>query len=129
MSLQSFDGKYPLFLTKHFLAADATNLVDMGYAPLPHELVNAITLTNEDTIAHVVTLWMKLSAAYFRIGSVSVPAGAGLAGAATVDLIAALPLTANGGMLISYNNQFALSLEVAMVGAHYLDAVAHGVVF
>jgi hypothetical protein len=129
MSLQVFDGAAPLLQTKHFLAADTTARVDMGYAPLPHCLVTNILLANEDTIAHVVDVWQKSSANYFLLGSVSVPAGAGFAGVPTVDLIATMGLSATGGLLQIYNNQFALSLEVAMVGAHYLDATALGVVF
>jgi hypothetical protein len=129
MSLQVFDGRAPLLNTKHFLAADSTNKIDMGYSPLPHQLITAILLTNEDTIDHVVALWQKNAAAYFLLGSVNVPAGAGIAAAPAIDLIAAVPLTATGGLLQIYNNQYALSLEVAMVAAHWLDATALGVVF
>lgn len=129
MGFQNFDGRTPISLQKHFLAADATNWWDMGYAPSSHQLINAVLLTNSDAIAHVVRVALKISSSYFVFGSVSVPAGAGLAGVAPVELIAFLPLLANAGVLVTWNNQCALALEVAMTGATYLDAVVFGVTF
>lgn len=66
--------------------------------------VDTILAVNNDTIDHEVSLRINIASAFYWLGSVVIPAGAGFAGTPSIDLLAAcVPPTQLGLNLFSFN--------------------------
>lgn len=129
MGLSLYDEQIIYTRGVQFLLADGTTPKDLAMAPQGWERIHEIWATNTDAIAHVVQVMYQSGALNGLVGSVSVPAGAGVGGAASVALLATIFGTANEGLAFNPNTGVVAGLEVAMVGtaAVTLLAIAGGI--
>jgi hypothetical protein len=125
VGLSIFDEKVPLLAYVNIVNADGTNVKTLTTAQSAYTRFDTILVSNADTIAHVINLWADVASTRF-LGSVNIPAGAGHLGVAPVDLIAALPLTNPGGLVITGAMGLGVHLDVAMVAPYTMHVVALG---
>lgn len=77
--------------------------------------IDQIIACSTDTVDRVVDVWFACANGVTTLlGSVTVPAGAGIAGVVAVDLIAHLPLTVYGGLPMQAGDALLLAMEVAV---------------
>lgn len=126
MSVAQFDERTILVTPAQFVAADGTTWKTLATGALTGQRVDDVLITNNGAAAHVVEFRVTISAVSYYLGSVSVPAGAGYGGAATVQLSATLQPTNQLGWLLGYNNLLQCRVAVAMGAAETLDVIAFG---
>lgn len=73
-----------------FVNADSTTAKSIYTASADGGMVRKILVSSDDTSARVVRLYRRISATNYLLGSVSIPIGAGTAGAVSVDIVASL---------------------------------------
>ncbi len=126
MGLAIFDEKYPISGSMHFIAGSGVAETWMwDETPVPSR-VDAMFATNTDVIDHVVDVWFSSTSFVLLLGSVNVPAGAGVAGAPTIDLVAHLPLSTQGGLVFGRLDSLKMAMEVAVTAAFSIDIVVLG---
>jgi hypothetical protein len=97
--------------------ADTSNLKTLFTAGAEDSVVKAIQVTNTDTAARVVGLYVNNGSADFLIGHVNIPANSGVNGtAAAVDLLGgtlmpALPYDANGKRVLPLPAGYVLKVN------------------
>lgn len=126
MSVAQFDERTALTVAAQFLPADGTTWKTVHTGALSGSRLDDVLITNNGAAAHVVEFRITIGATSYQLGSVSVPAGAGYAGAVSVQLSATLQPTNQLGWLIGYNNTFQARVAVVMGAGETLDVVAFG---
>jgi hypothetical protein len=116
----------PLTAFLSFVNADGLTVKNLTQATSRSQRWDTILVANTDTIAHVVRVYAHKSTTMTLIGSVNVPAGAGTAGVAAVELIAALFPTGSQGAAIEQSDYLQMSVEVAVVVAFTVWVFAFG---
>jgi hypothetical protein len=106
--------------------ANGTTVIQLTTVTDRSQRWDTILLTNTDTIAHVVRLYVHIATTQVLLGSVSVPAGAGTLGAAPVELLSALFPSAGQGCVLAQGNYLMLNVEVAVVATFSLYVAAFG---
>lgn len=121
-----FNEVYPFNLVNQLTDADATNLVQMlGVGQFARRL-DQVSLSNNDTIDHVVALVVSLNAVAARVACVNVPAGSGFAGVPPVEVYPATSATPVGGLVVDVNALLYVTLEVALNTGKVLQVFASG---
>lgn len=113
MSLSIFDERLPVVETVQAddtWATDVTNLHTTGNLP---ERVDAIWVTTDSAAAIIVRLIYGWDGNNI-VGSISVPAGAGRAAAAPIQLLTCLPENPHEGLLLLPGAILKLQLETAL---------------
>jgi hypothetical protein len=126
MSVAQFDERLPLVIPVQFLVGDGTSWKTLTTGALAGQRIDDILLSNAGVAAHVVEFRMTIAAVNYQLCSVSVPAGAGYAGVAPVQLSTLIQPTNQGGWLIGYLQTLAARVTVVMGAAEALDVVAFG---
>lgn len=126
MSLSQFDERTALVTPVQIALADGVALKTLATGALSGQRVDDILASNNDTIPHVLELALTVGAVTYALGSVSVPAGTGWAGAPALSLGATLLPPLQAGWLLGYNNLLKVRVTVAMVGAFVCDVVGFG---
>lgn len=129
MSLATFDERVALVAPAQFLAADGTTWKTVATGALSGQRIDDVLISNGGIAAHVVEFRITIGATSYQIGSVSVPAGAGYAGAAPVQLGATCQPTNQLGWLLGYQHTFQARVTVVMGAAEALDVVSFGGAF
>lgn len=87
--------------------------------------IDEIQVTNNDTINHVVRLHFAVGGLYYLLGSYTVVAGQGTAGAPGIDMLAQI-LGDSDGLVLGPAEGLGVSQEVAITGATTVVMVARG---
>jgi hypothetical protein len=116
----------PLVAIVTFLAADGTTIKGVNPAQSGPYRIDAVAITNTDTIAHNVAFYIHTGAGNTLLGSVAVPAGTGLAGVKPVELIEAWNLTQLTGFNLDATRQLYAGMEVAVAGAFVVTITGFG---
>lgn len=126
MSIAALDERTPLVIGVQFLAADGVGWKTIYTGPVSGARVDDILLSSNGAVAHVVEFRITLGGVNYIIGSISIPSGAGFAGAAAVSA-AALPIPPlQSGWLLGYQTTLACHVAVVMGAAEELNVVAFG---
>lgn len=126
MSVGQFDERTPLAVAAQILPADGTGFKTLHTAPLSGSRLDDILLSSTGAAAHVITFALTIAATTYYVGSVSVPAGAGHAGAPPIQLGATVQPTNQLGWILGYNVSLICQLAVAMGAGEQMDIVAFG---
>jgi hypothetical protein len=86
--------------------------------------LDMLIATNTDAIDHVVDVYYKPSGAEILLTSQNVPAGAGLAGAPAVNLLAGLPAPYNAGLPLNPLDAITVANEVSATVSGAVNIVA-----
>jgi hypothetical protein len=82
--------------------------------------LDALICTNTDTVSHNVLVYITVGASQTLVASAAVPAGAGLAGAPSVDVLAlGLPSTQKG-MSFSAPSTLAVQTDVTVTSGKFI---------
>lgn len=84
---QAFVETQPFNYGATIVAADGTALKTLLPAGVAFRNVDQIICTNSDVISHDVGIVLNVGGVDFNVASISVPPGAGFAGAAAIDII------------------------------------------
>jgi hypothetical protein len=114
MAIGTFDERTVLTQQVLMLPADGTATKVLAPVNSSDRRIDAITVTNRDTIAHVVTASIVVGATTVAIGSVSIPAGQGFAGTPAIDLLAAILPATVVGVNLGPSATFNVTLAVAI---------------
>ena len=126
MGLSVFDERAPMLGKYDLLPADGTNNVVIHAVHATAARLDALIISNNDTIAHVISVSLRSGAAYYTVGTVSVPAGAGFAATLPVDAMATLAPASLGGLYIPPGFEVTVAAVVAVVATHYMYIVGMG---
>lgn len=122
-SLEKFNETSPVWQVTSFVNADGTTAKQVFANSGGPARVDAILIVNNDTIAHVVNLFLRSSSANFLMGSISIAAGVGTGGVPAVDLISSLFPAQVDAISLNTTLTLQLSLAVAMTGATTLTVM------
>jgi hypothetical protein len=97
-----------------FLNADGTTAKAVYTGSTGPFHVTAILLTNSDSVARVIDILLRIGATNYLVGSVSIPAGAGLAGAVPKEFFEALNLVNLVGVDAGATNAIWAAMEATI---------------
>ena len=126
MGLTQFEETTPLNQVSSFVAASGLDKQYFGGANPTNGRVDSLFGINTDSIDHVVDLWYSGSGDFFLIGSANIPAGSGIHGVPPVDILTAIYGPATVQIVEGPNDNFSLSMEVAVTGAFVVNVVNFG---
>lgn len=126
MGTGQFAEIYPFNLVTQLVDSDATNLVQMLGVGQFNRRLDQVTLSNNDTIDHVVALVVSLNAVAARVICVNVPAGSGFGGVPPVEAYPATPTTSVAGLVVDVNALLYVTLEVALNTGKVVQVFASG---
>jgi hypothetical protein len=128
MSLSIFDEQQAINPIATIALADGTTPVSLVQAPARGLRLDQLTLTNADTIAHDVQITI-FTGATAVLGTVAVPAGAGMS--AAVPAVDAIPILAPvlAGVVVANGASVYVAVLVAMTAAGDLQALGLGGLF
>jgi len=129
VSIALFDERVPVVATAAILPADTTGAKSLYTAPASGARFDDILIWNNDTIAHELNLTLRNGGTPYGIGSVSIAAGAGTAGAPAVNLAATLAPTAQAGWVLPSGVSLELNVSVAVQAGKVLAITAFGGLF
>jgi hypothetical protein len=126
MGLSLFDESYPLTFGNQIVPADALGSKAATSTESISRRIDAITVSNTDTIAHVMQLRQVIGGTTRLIGSATIPIGAGIGGAPTVDLLALCQPATQTNLLLLPGDSLTVVLEVALNAGKAIDLVTRG---
>jgi hypothetical protein len=91
--------------------------------------VDNVYVTNNDAIAHVVSVLLNTGSGSGRVCSANVPAGAGFGGVVAVDVLAVGLPAGQTGIVVASASVLSVAVEVTVVGAFIVavNVVAGGI--
>ena len=126
MGLQAFDETLAVLAQENLVNANGTAYSALVPSGTGQKRLDAIVTTNTDAIAHVVNLQVTVGATSTFLGSVSVPAGAGVGGVAPVDLIAGLGLASLTALVLPAASILSVAVAVAVTAPQTVAMTAFG---
>ena len=117
MGLQQFDEVEPISVNALMFHGSAVTPIDLFPADNLRRRVDAILCASDDTIAHVVNLYIGVGGFVPLFVSFNVPAGAGFGGVAPSDLLSLLPASLQGGFSIPANVHIQVACAVDVTGS------------
>ena len=129
MSIAQFDERVVNNSTRLVVPADGTALLPLVTVGVGDRRVDALLVSNRDTIAHVVNIVLTHVGVLTVLGSTSVPAGAGFAGAPSVDIMAASFPSTQVGMNLTGADLLGVQLAVAVAATFDVSVTAVGGLF
>lgn len=91
--------------------------------------VDAITAFSDDTVAHILDVFLYDGGDYWKMGSVAIPAYTSGVAQSGVDVLAALPAAWAGGLACFYDFQLYGTIREAITLGKSVDTVAVGGTF
>lgn len=127
MSNKQLQEAYPFIDIVAIGSGSGTGIVNstLGQFSQPWQ-VDAIIVFNNDTVVHHVDLYLNNGATAFQYGSVTVPAGAGTAGAAPVDAFGVWALASFDAYAMPAGWQVQASVEEAVTAGKLVDVYHFG---
>ena len=104
----------PLVAQVTFANADGTTAKALVAAPSAYWRIVAINVTSDDTAAQVIRIFTRLSSTNYLLGSLSIPAGAGTAGAAPKEFFGDIMPANENGLDMGNSNGLQASMEAAI---------------
>lgn len=126
MGLQVFDEQSVQNTVTAFKAAQTTTKVTIQAWSAPYTRIDTLTVTNSDVIAHVVDLWILRSTVPCLLGSLSVPAGQGLAGTPALNLLTGCLPAGVDHINLTSSDALQASMEVTVTAAFEVDVFSSG---
>lgn len=129
MAFSTFDENLALSAAAFFNSGSSPGIATMINPTTRGFRLDTIMAVNEDVVDHVVSFLTDNGGGAVRIGSATIPAGAGFLGAAPVDVLAdLLPATTNGLVLAGLFN-LEVYCETAVTLTNKLTIFAMGGIF
>lgn len=126
MSLTAFDEHAPFIGIRPLVNANGTTQQNVvSNSPLQTR-IDVMLASNDDTIAHTITILAGPVGGAKRIGSASVPAGTGVLGQPSMDILKAALPPSQVGIVLDGGSELDVQLDVAMVGTSTLTVMAIG---
>lgn len=107
-----------------FTSADTTVAKVIVAAPSQPWRLIALNITSTDTAAQVIDVFLRVGSTNTLIGSVTVPAGTGVAGVAPVEFFKAIMPDTEQGLDLAGNNGIQAGLEATMTAAKTITVTA-----
>lgn len=126
---QQYEFAEPWVDTAAIVDAQGTAAKAMGSDTRRVVRVDALFLTNDDSIVHNIEVAVYNGVASATLGSIAVPIGAGHAGAATVEVIGTLLPATAPYILVPIGGYISIRAEVAMNTGKVVNGSALGGVF
>ena len=126
VSLQAFDETQPILGVTQFTNATGTGSQAVWASSTAAYRIDNILAMNNDTIDHVVNLYLHVSGSDYLIGSANVPTGTGTAGTPAIDVLAAALPAAVVGLPIQSTNGIYAAMAVAVTSGHQVNLAAVG---
>lgn len=116
-ALGAFTQTQPLCAPVTFTSADTTTQKTVSGPVGGPWRVTGILVTSDDTAAQVLDVFIRITTTSYLIGSISIPAGTGKAGAATKDFISEQIPAAITGIDITSSEQIWAAMEATITAA------------
>lgn len=129
MGFAIFDERNPSVIAVTQLAAASPGATTILTANGTSRRYDAILVSSTDTVDRTIALEVLQGATATSIGQVVIPAGSGTGAIPPVDLIAALPLTGQAGIVLGPADSLRFSTIVATTAAKQISLVALGGTF
>lgn len=129
MSIQTFDERTVLIQPVLMVPGDGTTTKVIVAANSSDRRIDALMVSNRDTIAHVLNLTSVLGGVTTQLGSVSIPAGQGYAGTPSIDILAACFPATQVGVNLTPSATLNVSMVVAIQATFDVSLTAFGGVF
>lgn len=126
MGLAIFDESVAQNVAAGIGNGDGTNHINLWGSTPSFVRFDALIASNDDTVAHNLTVWLNINATQWSLGTVVIPSGAGFTNVPPVDLIANLPLAAIGGIVLGSFNQLLISVDVAVSATKLVHVIGLG---
>ena len=126
MGLTLYDEKVPLIAGRTITIADTTVLKTVLTCGIFPARIDAIICCSDAAASHVIELGVYTGTLQLYLGSLSVPAGAGFAGAATVDLASLVASTPMAGLLLLPGYTLNVRLVVTLGAGELFSVAAFG---
>jgi hypothetical protein len=126
MSLAQFDEVIPLNVVFRWQPATSIAVTALTVSAAAPWRLDAILLTNTDTVDHKVSFWAGVGGVSYLIGSVNVPTLTGTAGTPPVDAVDTVFNNAIQGYLCVANSTLSVSLDVAPNTSKEVDLLGLG---
>lgn len=126
MGIQQFDESTALLAQYQFTNGDGTTVIALLQNLQSPARCDQLAAVNADSIDHTVTVSITWFSSPVPIGSVLVPAGAGLLGVPPVNLLAPILFAPQAGIVIPIQGQLNVNMDVAVTGSNPVSVVALG---
>lgn len=128
-NLQQFGETQPLAVSTQFQNGDGTSAKSICPAQTGPYRVDQILLTNTDSSAHNVDVYVHSGALSLLIGSVGVPIGTGLGGVPAQEAFAQWAISGFTGITLPGADQLYMSMEGAVGIGNFVNVQVLGGIF
>lgn len=128
-NLQSFGESQPLVQQTTFAAGDTTVAKSILSAQTGPYRVDQILLTNNDSGAHNVDLYIRIGSTNTLWGSVGVPAGSGVGGIPPQEVFAQMAITGFSGIALPGADTMQMAMETTIGGSNLVTVTVLGGIF
>lgn len=115
LGIQQFDENSGLIVQYGFTSTDGTTAVQLLENLQVAVRVDQISAINTDAIDHHADVVLIAGGTPFVLGSVTIPAGAGVGGVPNVDLLTPSLHAPQAGIVIPYDMGLSVGMEEAVV--------------
>lgn len=129
MGFAIFDERNPSVQAVTQLAAASPGATTIVTGNGASRRFDALLFSSTDTVDRTIALEVVQAAVATSIGQVVIPAGSGTGAIPPVDLIAALPLTGQAGLVLGPADSLRFSTLVATTAAKQISVVGLGGTF
>jgi len=126
MGLQNFNELAPINQGITLNNGSGTGNVELTLQGMPVWRVDEIIVFSTDSAARVMRLLWHTASTALLLGSATIPAGAGTAGAASIDLIQAIAVFASRGIVLPAGDYLMVAMESAITSPLNIVVVAMG---
>ena len=127
--LSAFSETQPIAQGTSFTSADTTVAKNILTAQSTFARVDEIVISSDDTAAVIIDVYLRTSATNTLLGSVTVPPGAGHAGAPPVAFFGALNIANLNGIALTQVQSLQAACEATMTAAKTCVVTVVGGIF
>lgn len=126
MGLSIFDETRPYTYGTTYLAAYGLISVGITSNEELSRRIDTVSMSNTDTIVHVVDINQSIGGTSFLIGSATIPIGAGIGGQPSFDVLAASQPATQTNLVLAPGDSLTFTIEVALNAGKQITAVTRG---
>lgn len=127
--LSQFNETQPIINSTTFVNADGTTAKSILIAQSAPWRLDSINVTSDDTAALVIRIFQRAGSTNFLLGSISLPAGAGTAGALPKEFFKDGMPDTEQGLAIMGSTSLQASMESAVTAAKTVTVTVFGGLF